>query len=114
MTLAELKQIRLQGKVPVSIIKISLCPDDQFKEPVIRPHRDDDFSPLHGLAVDVSYWSQTAKALETIKRIAGIKPHSLYAVNHKLCKCWMVYWKGEVMIDDQTFLYDFERNCPYE
>ena len=81
---------------------------------MIRLHRDDDLSPLHGLAVDVSYWSQAAKALETIKRIAEIKPHSLYAVNHKLGKCWMVYWKGEVMTDDQSFLYDFAWNSPYE
>lgn len=114
MTLAELKGIRMQGKVPERIIKISLCPDDNFNEPVIRLNREDDLSPLHGLAVDVCYWSQAARALEIIKRIAEIKPHSLYAVNHKLHKCWMVYWKGEAMIDDQTFLYNFARNSPYE
>jgi len=114
MTLAELKEIRLQGKVPASPIKISLCRDDNFKEPVIRLGRDDDLSPLHGLTVDVCYWSQATRALEIIKRIVEIKPHSMYAINHKIRKCFMVYWMGEVMADDQTFLYDFAGNKPYE
>jgi len=114
MTLTELKKIRLTGKAPFLPVKISLCPGDNFKEPVLRLGRDDDLSVLHGLNIDVCYWKQAAKALEIIKRLIDIKPKSLSAVNHRIGQCVMVYWNGETMIDDQSFLYDWKGNKPYE
>ncbi|MBT7953305.1 MAG: hypothetical protein HN764_16885 [Gammaproteobacteria bacterium] len=117
MKLDALKQIRLSGKRPARIINLSLCQGSQFHEPVIElPSRsnfeDIDFRPLHNLAVDIHYWNRLDDVIRLIGVIVKIKPHSLYIVDHKNQACIMVYWIGETLIDDQTFLYDWS-HIPY-
>ena len=117
MNLDDLKQIRLSGKRPEKIVNLSLCRGNQLHEPVIElPKRSNfdglDFRSLHRLAVDIHYWNRVDDAIRLIEKISEIEPHSLYAVNHKNQACMMVYWNGETILDDQTFLYDW-RHRPY-
>jgi len=75
---------------------------------------DDDLKVLHGLNIDVCYWSQAGKALRLCNELAEVKPKTISAVNHKIGQCMMVYFKGEVCLDNQSFLYDWQENRPYE
>jgi len=117
MTLDDLKKIRLAGKRPEKIINLSLCRDSQLREPVIEiPRRNNfdglDFRSLHGLATDIHYWNRVDDAIRLIDKIREYEPHSLYTVDHKNRICMMVYWKGQSVLDDQSFLYDWEHR-PY-
>lgn len=116
MTFDELKEIRLSGQRPANIIKLSLCKGDQFNEPVIRIKlsiQPDDYKTLRNLVVDVCYWNRACDELKLIEILKVIPVHSIYAVNHKIKKCVLVYYKGETLVDDLSFLYDFERVNPY-
>jgi len=117
MTLDDLKNIRLVGKRPEKIINLSLCHDSEFREPVIEiPRRNNfdglDFRSLHRLAADIHYWNRVDDVIRLIEKIREYEPHSVYTVDHKHQICTMVYWKGQSMFDDQSFLYDWEDH-PY-
>jgi len=117
MTLDDLKQIRLSRKRPKEIINLSLCRKGQFREPVIEiPHRKNfdkfDFRSLHGLAVDIHYWNRAKHAMQIIEIIKVVEPSSLFVVDHKYKFCFLIYWKGQSIFDDQSFLYPWE-DRPY-
>jgi hypothetical protein len=117
VNLDDLKRIRLSGKRPERIINLSLCRRSLLHEPVIEfsgpiKFNEIDFRPLHGLGVDIHYWNRKDDAIRLIETVSEIDPHSLYLVGHKNRICIMVYWKGQSIIDDQSFLYDW-RHRPY-
>jgi hypothetical protein len=111
MTMDELKQIRLSGKRPESIINLSLCRDSLLLEPVIEfssqiNFEDIDFRPLHKLDVDIHYWKRKDDAFRLVEIISKIEPRTVHTVNQKNLLCTLVYFKGEACSDDLTFLYD--------
>ena len=109
-----LMKFRRAGKDPRLAIKISLCPDDKFKEPVLHLKRGDNLKVLHGLHVDICYWTLSARAVALVPEVAKVKPKTISLVNHKTGECVMVYFKGEQCMDNQSFLYDWKENRPYE
>ncbi len=116
MTFDELKKIRLSGQRPANIVKLSLCKGDQFNESVIRINPSiqlNDYKILRNLVVDVCYWSRANDAIELIEILKEIPVSSVYAVNHKIRKCTLVYYEGKPVIDDLSFLYDFNTVKPY-
>ena len=117
MTPEVLTEIRLSGRRPARIINLSLCRHSQMCEPVIEISQLNnfdgfDFRSLHGLAVDIHYWNRSGDALRLTYIISEVEPHSLYTVDHKNQICMMVYWQGQSMLDNQSFLYDW-RHRPY-
>ena len=115
MTLDDLKTIRLNHQKPARGINLNLCANGVLPEPVIqlKPNQDIDYRVFHNLDLDIHFWSRTNDVIKLIDKLTEAKPKTISVVNHKIKSCIMVFFKNKRIIDDQSFLFDFERVNPY-
>lgn len=115
MNLDQLKAIRLNHQKPANVINLNLCANGVLPEPVIqiKPNQDIDYRVLHNLDLDIHFWSRTKDVIKLIDELMEIDPKTISVVNHKLKSCIMVFFNNKRIVDDQSFLFDFERVNPY-
>ena len=115
MNIDQLKAIRLNRQKPANVINLNLCKNGVLPEPVIRlePNQDIDYRVFHNLALDIHFWSRGNDVMKLVDKLMEVSPKTISIVNHKIKSCIMVYFKNNRIVDDQSFLFDFERVNPY-